>query len=156
MPPAPPAPCCCCTNWLWNFLWFQLKLYREGQSTGRTGRPCDAAKSDKKTEIIEETESSLEKRKKEVISSFQQTSNRANSICIVQDFKKDIKLWARNGILPLPDHHSDLISVAHQERNKKKTISVDLTFSFLMVLCSELRSPSNYFSSSSPETVSLP
>lgn len=34
--PSPSPPCCCCTDWLRNSFWFQLKPHGEGQSTGRT------------------------------------------------------------------------------------------------------------------------
>lgn len=85
-PQLSPPPRCWCTNRLWNF-WIQLKLYREGQLTGMTGRLGDAAKADKKERRMEMSfvlllllffestfrdrkQSSLEKWRKKVISPF--------------------------------------------------------------------------------------
>lgn len=168
-PPPPPPPRCWCINRLWDFFWFQLKLYRGGQLTGMTGRLCDAAEADKKERRMKMSfvwlllflKSTFRDRKpraawknggKRWFHPFQQTSDRVKSTHVLLKGAELLKR-TRSDILPPPDHHSLLLSEAKTEFQTR--ISIDPNFSFLMVLCSELRSASSDLNSL-PETVSPP
>lgn len=166
-PQLSPPPRCWCTNRLWNF-WIQLKLYREGQLTGMTEGSVTLPRQIKKKGgwkwiwfccccfssqlSVTGNRAAWKNGGKRWFHPFQQTSDRV-LLKGAGILKRTTRLWARSGILPPADHHSLLLSVAKAEIQTR--ISIDPNFSFLVVLCSELRSPSSYLSSS-PETLSPP
>lgn len=119
-PSLPPA--------LWNFLWFWLKLYWAGQSTGLVTVPA-LTKCEKK-----------EKSGKKVVDFTLSAGGQQCELNLEHQKGKSLGFFESTLDILLPSRSTRFEQI--------------LFFPFLMVLCSQPQSPSNYLSWSSPESMS--